>query len=62
MANLPSSSPLYPCWAEPLSDGVVIGLVAANGAATLTANFADAPSLDSGTCNVIVEAQAVEQA
>lgn len=47
--SAPSSSPLYPYWAGPLSDGVVIGLVAANGAATLTSNFADVPGLGSST-------------
>jgi len=44
----PSSSALYPYWAGQLSDGWVIGLVAANGAATLTANFADIKGLGSG--------------
>jgi hypothetical protein len=45
----PVSGQLYPYWAGPLSDGVVIGLVAANGAATLSANFADVPGLGAGT-------------
>jgi len=36
---------IYPYWAGKLSDGVVIGLVAANGAATLSVNFKDVPGL-----------------
>lgn len=48
-AAAPVSGQLYPYWAGPLSDGVAIGLVAANGAATLTANFADVPGLGSGS-------------
>jgi hypothetical protein len=48
-AAAPVSGQLYPYWAGPLSDGVVIGLVASQGAATLTANFADVPGLGSGT-------------
>lgn len=39
---------LYPYWAGPLSDGVVVGLVASEGAATLSFNFADVPGLGSG--------------
>jgi alpha-galactosidase len=50
-ASAPSASKLYPYWAGPLSDGVVVGLVAADNAATLTANFADVPGLGSGTYN-----------
>jgi alpha-galactosidase len=42
---------LYPYWAGALSDGVVIGLVAADGAATLSANFSDVPGLGAGTWN-----------
>ena len=45
----PSSNSLYPYWAGPLSDGIVIGLVAANGAAKLSTNFSDVPGLGSGT-------------
>jgi len=48
-ASAPQSGSLYPYWAGPLSDGVVIGLVASNGAATLTVNFANVPNLGSGT-------------
>ena len=36
---------IYPYWAGPLTDGVVIGLSAANGAATLSVKFADVPGL-----------------
>ena len=45
----PVSNALYPYWAGKLSDGVVIGLVAANGAATLSVNFADVPGLGDGS-------------
>ncbi|ORY11691.1 alpha-galactosidase [Clohesyomyces aquaticus] len=48
-AAAPSASALYPYWAGPLSDGVVIGLVAADSAATLTVKFADVPGLGAGT-------------
>lgn len=48
-ASAPQSGSLYQYWAGPLSDGVVIGLVASNGAATLSVNFADVPNLGSGT-------------
>jgi alpha-galactosidase len=44
----PVNGKLYPYWAGPLSDGVVVGLVAADGAATLSTNFADVPGLGSG--------------
>jgi alpha-galactosidase len=44
-AAAPVNGQLYPYWAGPLSDGVVVGLVAANGAATLTVNFKDVPGL-----------------
>jgi alpha-galactosidase len=48
-SSAPVNGQLYPYWAGALSDGVVIGLVASNGAATLTANFADVPGLGSGS-------------
>jgi len=48
-AAAPVAGQIYPFWAGPLSDGVVIGLAAANGAATLSVNFADVPGLGSGT-------------
>ncbi|KAK2791925.1 hypothetical protein FQN52_004367 [Onygenales sp. PD_12] len=41
----PAQDQIYPYWAGPLSDGVVIGLTGANGAATLSVNFADVPGL-----------------
>ncbi|KAL5353601.1 hypothetical protein ACLOAV_001638 [Pseudogymnoascus australis] len=48
-AASPVSGQLYPYWAGPLSDGVVVGLVAPNGAQTLSVNFSDVPGLGSGT-------------
>lgn len=45
----PASGQLYPYWAGPLSDGVVVGIVAANGAGTFNVNFKDVPGLGSGT-------------
>lgn len=45
----PISGQLYPFWAGTLSDGVVVALVAPNGAQTLSVNFADVPGLGSGT-------------
>jgi len=44
-----TSTKLYKYYAGPLSDGVVVGLVAADGAETLTANFADVPGLGEGS-------------
>ena len=46
-AAAPVSNQIYPYWAGQLSDGVVIGLVAASGAATLSVNFKDVPGLGS---------------
>ncbi|KAI9162838.1 Cytochrome P450 monooxygenase ALT8 [Paramyrothecium foliicola] len=40
---------IYPYWAGPLSDGVVIGLVADDGGANLTVNFKDVPGLGNET-------------
>ncbi|KAK3318968.1 alpha-galactosidase [Apodospora peruviana] len=49
-AAAPVSGQIYPYWAGPLSDGsVVLGLVTANGATTLSVNFADVPGLGAGT-------------
>ncbi|RDL30464.1 Alpha-galactosidase [Venustampulla echinocandica] len=48
-AASPVSGQLYPYWAGPLSDGVVVGLVAPDGAQTLSVNFADVPGLGAGT-------------
>jgi alpha-galactosidase len=50
-APAPVSGQIYSYWAGPLSNGVVIGLVAGNGAATLSVNFKDVPGLGSGTYN-----------
>jgi hypothetical protein len=47
-AAAPVSGQLYPYWAGPLSDGVVVALVAPNGAQTLSVKFADVPGLGSG--------------
>jgi alpha-galactosidase len=48
-APAPQNGALYPYWTGPLSDGVVVGLVAANGAATLAVHFSDVPHLGGGT-------------
>lgn len=45
----PVNGQLYPYWAGPLSDGVVVALVAPNGAQSLSVNFADVPGLGSGS-------------
>ncbi|KAH6627708.1 glycoside hydrolase superfamily [Chaetomium tenue] len=45
----PVSGKLYKYFAGPLSDGVVVGLVAADGAATLSVNFSDVPGLGEGS-------------
>ncbi|KAL2063644.1 hypothetical protein VTL71DRAFT_5449 [Oculimacula yallundae] len=47
----PQSGKLYPYWAGPLSDGVVVGIVAANGAGTFNVNFKDVPGLGTGSYN-----------
>ncbi|KFH41533.1 alpha-galactosidase B-like protein [Hapsidospora chrysogenum ATCC 11550] len=47
----PVRGEIYPYWAGPLSDGVVIGLVSANRAGTLSVNFADVPGLEGGSYN-----------
>jgi alpha-galactosidase len=48
-AAAPNSRQLSPYWAGMLSDGVVIGLVAVNGAATLSVNLSDVPGLGPGS-------------
>ncbi|KFZ04060.1 hypothetical protein V502_10442 [Pseudogymnoascus sp. VKM F-4520 (FW-2644)] len=48
-AASPVSGQLYPYWAGALSDGVVVALVAPDGAQTLSVNFSDVPGLGSGT-------------
>jgi len=47
--SAPTSNQLYPYWSGKISTGYVIGLVAANGAATLSVNFSDVPGLGAGT-------------
>jgi len=44
----PVNGQIHPYWAGPLSDGVVIGLVAIKGASTMTVNFKDVPGLGNG--------------
>ncbi|KXJ87062.1 alpha-galactosidase [Microdochium bolleyi] len=44
----PVNGQLYRYWAGQLSDGVVIGLIAPDGAETLSVNFAQVPGLGSG--------------
>lgn len=39
---------LYPYYSGKIQNGFVVGLVAVNGAATLTVNFVDVPGLDTG--------------
>ncbi|KAH7324285.1 glycoside hydrolase superfamily [Stachybotrys elegans] len=48
-APAPVNGQIYPYWAGPLSDGVVIGLSAANGAGTFSVNFSDVPGLGEGS-------------
>jgi alpha-galactosidase len=48
-APAPVSGQVYPYWAGPLSDGVVIGLCAGTAAGTYTVNFTDVPGLGAGT-------------
>ncbi|PQE14057.1 hypothetical protein CJF30_00006887 [Rutstroemia sp. NJR-2017a BBW] len=45
----PTSGKLYPYWAGPLSDGVVVGIVAANGALNYNVALSSVPGLGSGT-------------
>ncbi|KAF7893437.1 uncharacterized protein EAF02_000975 [Botrytis sinoallii] len=45
----PISGQLYPYWAGPLSDGVVVGIVAANGALNYNVALSSVPGLGSGT-------------
>ena len=46
--SAPSGNSLYPYWAGPLSDGIVIGLVAVS-AGTFSTKFSDVPGLGDGT-------------
>ncbi|KAI9152374.1 Alpha-galactosidase [Paramyrothecium foliicola] len=45
----PVNGQIYAYWAGPVTTGVVIGLVAGTGAATLSVNFKDVPGLSSGS-------------
>ncbi|KAH8895427.1 glycoside hydrolase [Thozetella sp. PMI_491] len=47
-AAAPVSGSLYPYWAGPLTDGVVVGIVAADGEADFSVDFADVPGLGPG--------------
>jgi len=47
-APAPVSGELYPYWAGPLSDGVVVGLVASKGANSFTLNLSEVPGLGAG--------------
>lgn len=42
---------LYPYWSGQLSDGFVVGLVAADGATTLSVNLKDVPGLSDAEYN-----------
>lgn len=46
--SAPVSGQLYPHWSGKISTGYVIGLVASNGAATLSVNFSEVPGLGAG--------------
>ncbi|KAN0112209.1 glycoside hydrolase family 27 protein [Hyaloscypha variabilis] len=46
--SAPISNQLYQYWSGKISMGYVIGLVASNGAATLSVNFSDVPGLGAG--------------
>jgi len=48
-AAAPVSGQLYPYWSGRITNGYVIGLVAVNGASTLSVSFADVPGLGAGT-------------
>ncbi|PMD33325.1 glycoside hydrolase family 27 protein [Hyaloscypha variabilis F] len=48
-AAAPSGSSLYPYWAGPLSDGIVIGLIAVDKAGNYSVNFSDVPGLGNGS-------------
>jgi alpha-galactosidase len=45
----PTNGKIYPYWAGPVTNGVVIGLIASNGAATLSVNFKDVPGLSTAS-------------
>ncbi|KAK5655822.1 hypothetical protein OQA88_5360 [Cercophora sp. LCS_1] len=48
-ASAQVSGKIYPYWAGPLSDGVVIGLCAGTSAGVYSVNFKDVPGLGSGS-------------
>jgi len=48
-AAAPQNGKIYPYWAGPLSDGVVVGLCAGTAAGTYSVNFKDVPGLGNGT-------------
>jgi len=47
-AAAPVKGKIYPYWAGPLTDGVVIGLAAGTSAGTYRVNFQDVPGLSAG--------------
>jgi len=48
-AAAPVNGKIYPYWAGPLSDGVVVGLCAGTSAGTYSVNFKDVPGLGAGS-------------
>ncbi|KFZ21639.1 hypothetical protein V502_02918 [Pseudogymnoascus sp. VKM F-4520 (FW-2644)] len=48
-APSPVNGQIYPYWAGPLSDGVVVAFAAANGGGTFSVSFADVPNLGAGS-------------
>lgn len=40
---------IYPYWAGPLSDGVVVAFAASSGGGTFSVSFADVPNLGAGS-------------
>jgi alpha-galactosidase len=47
-APAPVDGEIYPYWAGPLSDGVVVAFVAASGGGRFSVKFADVPGLGPG--------------
>ncbi|KFA46225.1 hypothetical protein S40293_07168, partial [Stachybotrys chartarum IBT 40293] len=45
----PVAGEIYPYWAGPLSDGVVVAFAGASGAGTFSVNFSDVPGLGEGS-------------
>ncbi|KFY41491.1 hypothetical protein V494_02971 [Pseudogymnoascus sp. VKM F-4513 (FW-928)] len=50
-APAPVNGQIYPYWAGPLSDGVVVAFAAASGGGTFSVSFADVPDLGAGSYN-----------